>query len=39
MLSIQNVTSSLGQTVTEMLPRLYFLFIQQPATLSLGVPL
>ncbi|MGF7121775.1 hypothetical protein J2X34_002188 [Rhodococcus sp. BE178] len=38
MLSIQNATSSLGQTVEQMLPILFLLLVQGPVTLSLGAP-
>lgn len=38
MLSIQNATSSLGQTVQQMLPMLFLILVQQPMTLSLGTP-
>ncbi|CAM2870059.1 hypothetical protein RHDE110596_04865 [Prescottella defluvii] len=38
MLSIQNATSSLGQTVQQMIPMLYMVLVQQPVTLSLGAP-
>ncbi|MDH6282452.1 hypothetical protein M2280_003683 [Prescottella agglutinans] len=38
MLSIQNATSSLGQTVEQMLPIMYVLLVQMPVTLSLGTP-
>ncbi len=37
MLSIQNVTSSLGQTVEQMLPTLYGALIAPAVSLSLGV--
>lgn len=39
MLSIQNATSSLGQTITQMLPMLYQILIKLPAQYSIGAPL
>lgn len=39
MLSIQNATSSLGQTITQMLPILYTFLIKQPISFSIGTPL
>ncbi len=37
MLSIQNATSSLGETVTQMIPTLYSALFGQAVSLSLGV--
>lgn len=39
MLSIQNATSSLGQTVQQMIPLLYILMVQQPVSFSIGAPI